>query len=188
MRADRINYHGHAFASLQQAQRRCHNRAFGTGADQNKFVGPHLAQQPVNPRLIKWVNTAFMQNDLPVFAKYISRQVCVAVGHENCPVTAQRVRHLLLSLCPVYTVSDGGDTIVIGMNLAGRNYGDVSPSCPGHDAPNVAEDPAVIPDARITGREQKISLRIDVYYDSPAPSSNQLPYHLSDLPGSHSAK
>ena len=91
-------------ASLKQSQGGGFDRTLCTGSDEYEFVGPHFTEQPFDARLVKWINAAFVEDDLSVIDKQICRQIGAAVGWETYMPAEQCVAYLLLALRAVNTV------------------------------------------------------------------------------------
>lgn len=82
VRADGICDDAYPFTSLQESEDGCLNSTFGAGADDDKLSGADFAQEPFDMRLIKWVDAALMQDDLPVLPKDVTGEIGFAVCGE----------------------------------------------------------------------------------------------------------
>jgi hypothetical protein len=83
-----------------------------------------------------------------------------------------------LSLSSVDTVTFSELAVGIGINGSNRDYGDIVNSGPCHHAPDMRQNPPVVPDAGISIGKQKISLGIYIHQDPPSFRSDELQYHI----------
>jgi hypothetical protein len=135
----------------------------------------HLAEKSLDARFIKWVDAAFVEDDLFVVAQHISRQISAAVGWKTYPVGQQGVVHLFLSFGAVDAALERVLAIaVVRIDISDGNNRNLSASGPGHNAADVCQDPPVVSDAVLAGSKKEILLSIDVNQDLPAPCSDQL--------------
>jgi len=164
VKAHRINHDSDLLSPLKQTQRRCLNRPFDASADENEFLGPHLAKQPLDTRLIERVNAPLMQNNLVVLVKQVCRKVGVTVGGEIDMVWPERVADLFLSVgavdAPVKAVSIA--VSVVRMYFTSGDDGYVLASDPCHHSSDSAENPPVVSDAGLALGKEEVFLCVDV--------------------------
>jgi hypothetical protein len=121
-----------------------------------------------------------VQNNLSVPPQQFRRQISTAVCRKTHAITEQRVPYLFLPIRAVDTIADCIVAVIVGVNLAGRDYRNISGPGPGHHPADTGQNPPAVPYTRITASQKKISLRIDIYDDVPATPFKQLPNHFSD--------
>lgn len=178
---DRVNYHGDPLVPLEQTESRCQHCVFGVGADQNEFACAKLSEQSFYPRLIKGVRATFMQDYLVIVVQKPVRQVGVAVRRKTYPPPQQCVLDFSLTLCAVQTIVNSAAAVVIGINLAGRDDGDIIVPRPSYHPSKVRQDPAVISDTGFACSEENVLLSAYVYQDPSTARFHQLPDHVSSV-------
>lgn len=165
MHTNCIRYDSNFLASLQQSQSHRADSTFRTGSYQDELTGAYFGEKSFYSRLVEWVEASLVQNNLSVASQYIGRQVGVVVGGKGGVVAEQCVRYLFLSLCAVDAVVDcvAAVIVIIRVNFAGRDYGDISISGPGHHSANMCQDPSVVSYAGVTVGKEEVSLGVDIY-------------------------
>jgi hypothetical protein len=111
-----------------------------------------------------------VENNLPVTLQQICRQVGMVVRSETHPIVNQRVRYFFLPVGTVYTVIGFVLAVMVGVNLAYRDYRNATVPGPGHYPADSAQNTPVISYARITLSQEEVPLRVDIYKHMPATS------------------
>jgi hypothetical protein len=175
-RTRRVGDNCYPFAALQQTESGGFDSTFGHSSNQNELIGANLTQQPVNSRLVKRVEAAFVKNDLVINPQYVLWQVGAAVRHKTRSVLTQRISYLLLSLGAVDAVTVPV-TVIFGIDLSSRYYADVPASGPGQDTSDIGQNPPMVSYTCCPTGKQKISLRVNVDQNASASYTPEWPKH-----------
>jgi hypothetical protein len=185
-RAESIDNNPNSPASMQQSDSRRHNGIFRPGTDQEKFINLHFAKQPLYPRLVERIDAPFVQNDLPVSQQDIRGQSILVVGGKTDPVVQQCTRYLFQPFGTVKAVAHGAAAVVVGINLCGRDDGDLGASYPDHNSANIGQNLPMVPDTCTAAGQQEIVLCVDIYQEVTTMFWVQLQNHLQTTSYNHS--
>jgi hypothetical protein len=177
-RADGVNHDSDLFVPLEKSERSSQHGVLSVCTDKDKLAGPKLGEQSFNSRLIERVDAALVQDYLVVILQKVVRQIVMAVSGETYPPPQKCVVNLPLSLGSVKTIVSSAAAVAIGIDLAGRDDGDIVVPGPGQHPSKIGQDPAMVSDTGLPFGEEKVSLCAYVNQYSSSARFYQLPNHL----------